>query len=128
MYKESFDLEADIQKLVHDFKKCPINFSYNVNRQPRPEINYLIISIIQEALTNINKHSNASHVQLRIQEFDQQFSLLIVDNGEVNPAEVEASNGMGIYNMLDRVRKFKGQAHINYEKGFRIFIRLPLES
>lgn len=125
--KQSLDLEADILKLIHDFKKCHINFSYNVDTPPKPAINYLIISIIQEALTNINKHSNASHVQLRLQEFDQQLSLLITDNGNVDQAKVETSSGVGIYNILDRVRKMNGQVHISYEKGFRIFIRMPLE-
>lgn len=121
----SIDLRVEVDALVQDFIKCPIHYLYHIQTPPSPTTAYGIIQIIKEALTNINKHSNASHVKLHLKEIQKQWIILIYDNGE-QLADPNLSSGIGLLSMEERVLALDGRIHIQAEHGFRIFITIPM--
>lgn len=120
----SIDLKLEVDHLVDNFQKCPIHYIYQFQTPPKGKIAYSIVHIIKEALTNINKHSNASQVKLHLKEVNQQWIILIHDNGHHQPSQ--NSTGIGLLSMEERVLSMNGNIHIHHERGFHIFINIPI--
>lgn len=86
-----------------------------------------VYRIIQEAVTNVLKHANASNVVFDVIESDDTLYIHIKDDG-VGFDVKEARQGLGLKNIKKRVESFKGMIHIETEKGLgtEIKIRLPI--
>lgn len=135
MYNESIDLFTSIDSIVKDFTFCRISFDYDLKSSPDMKLKYSIIAIIKESLSNIIKHSNATSVVIRLLEHPGMYQLIITDNGTMDELLKLKLNklienkllteGMGIQNIMDRVKSFHGNININLENGFRIFITFP---
>ncbi|QUH26948.1 sensor histidine kinase [Serpentinicella alkaliphila] len=94
--------------------------------------NLCIFRVIQEALNNVRKHSNASLVKLRIEMTKEYTTMSIIDNGlGFNIEEVESKDkiegGFGLMNMEERVKLLNGNFEIKSTKnnGTRIFVHIP---
>ncbi len=77
---------------------------------------------LQEALTNVAKHSRATHVTCRLDVFAQRVRLVVQDNG------VGANllyKGMGIRGMEERAAKLGGFVLTDGSNGMRITTLLP---
>jgi len=81
---------------------------------------------LQEALTNIINHSDATEVKVILNEHPALYQLIIKDNGKVKKFDV--NDGLGIRNMIDRVHSLSGNINIITENGFEIFIAVPKEA
>lgn len=69
--------------------------------------------IAQEALTNIERHSNASHVKLDLRGHTRGATLRISDNGHgIDPNTRTQSSGIGLRNMQERVEQLDGSLRI----------------
>ncbi len=77
--------------------------------------------IAQEALTNIERHSEASHVKIDIRGHKKGATLRIVDNGRGLPAEQErqSSRGLGLRNMQERIEQLDGTLRILSSRSAR---------
>ena len=95
-----------------------------MSRELPREVKYSFISITKEALSNIIKHSNATHVTIIMREHPALYQLLIEDNGT---ALSPSGTGIGLVNMKDRIQSLKGNIQIQTDKGFKIFITIPKE-
>lgn len=135
MYDESIDLYTSIETLTKDFTFCPVNFEYDIRSTPDIKLKYALIAITKEALSNIIKHSNASKVRISLLEHPAMYQLIISDNGHISEERLiklkaldKSQNyfdGMGLQNMMDRVRGFQGIMNITADNGFKIFISIP---
>jgi signal transduction histidine kinase len=88
---------------------------------------FALLRTMQEALTNIARHSRARHAVVRIQRSRQLLSILIHDDGRgFNLERVPA--GHGIVNMRRRLQQLGGEAQIVSapENGCSITLQLPL--
>lgn len=65
-----------------------------------------LLRIIDEALSNVLRHSGAQHVDLSLRRTAERVSLIIDDNGSGAPDE--STNGMGLRNMRDRAEALPG--------------------
>lgn len=65
-----------------------------------------LLRIVDEALSNVLRHSGAQHVDLSLRRTAERVSLVITDNGSGAPEE--SSNGMGLRNMRQRVEALPG--------------------
>ncbi|MBK8464735.1 MAG: hypothetical protein IPL32_02810 [Chloracidobacterium sp.] len=62
-----------------------------------------IYRIAQEVITNINRHSDATHVEISVEVFtDGRFLLTIHDNGSPFRPDIVTGNGRGISNIKSR--------------------------
>lgn len=79
-----------------------------------------LIRVLEESLTNVLKHSQATHVQVRM-DFTgpHQLELVIQDNGVGFDADCVKQNGMsiGMRSMKTRVERMGGQLNISSAKG-----------
>lgn len=106
----------------------------NLTREQRflPEVEITMYRILQEALTNIAKHAQASQVQIKLRRQRQKLSLTVRDNGiGFNPdltSKVERSNHLGIFGMKERVELFDGSFRIKsmIGKGTEVLAEIPL--
>ena len=135
MHDDSVDLYTSLLKLVKEFSFCEINFEYDIKENPMLKIRYCIIAAVTEALGNVMKHSNATHVDLLVTELPKHYKLMIADNGTVDEkvqkklrenAETQGNfEGMGLHNIKDRILGFQGSIDITGEDGFRIYLTIP---
>jgi two-component system sensor histidine kinase UhpB len=97
------------------------------------EIETALYRIAQEALTNIAKHAQARHVQLRLSYQASQVTASIEDDGigfdVQKKMTVDATgSGAGLFGMRERVAVLGGSFTIQSrpERGTRLFIELPI--
>ncbi|PMB25093.1 sensor histidine kinase [Fischerella thermalis] len=92
-----------------------------------PEVSKTIYRIVQEALTNIYKHAEATAVHIHLSAIPEQVYLTIEDNGKGFQSD-EQSMGFGLQQMQQRVTLLKGQFQIGSELGTGccLTVRLPL--
>ncbi|MDP1613279.1 MAG: histidine kinase [Sulfuritalea sp.] len=85
-----------------------------------------VFRCVQEALTNVLKHAQASRVDLRVARRDGRLDASIEDNGR--GASGVAGAGHGLVGMRERVVALGGslEAAAGAAGGFRVSMRLPL--
>jgi len=79
-----------------------------------------VFLIFKEAITNITKHSNATHVDVSITKDKYNLKLIIKDNGTLISKSENTLNGNGIKNMKLRAEKIDAKFQIYNEDGFTI--------
>lgn len=125
-------LDTAISLLCQNFSsrtKVTPNFSFALNCPLTEEIKLTVYRIVQEALTNIIKHSQPTAVNLKVQTFPEHLHLSIEDNGQgFNPEQ--NTTGFGLQGMSERVVALNGDIKIDssFGCGCTITINIPLES
>jgi signal transduction histidine kinase len=87
-----------------------------------------LFRILQETLTNVARHANATHVSVRLSEENGILTLEVDDNGRGIAAEqLSASNSLGILGMRERALLLGGEFIINGAPGFgtTVKVRIP---
>jgi signal transduction histidine kinase len=125
-------LDAAIATLVQDFRTTSAissNYAiYYTTPIPKP-IGAALYRILQEALTNITRHSGATQTMIRVFEKNQRVCLVIKDNGKgFNPDQ--NSTGFGLQSMRERTAALGGRFTLLSQpgEGCLISIQLPLAS
>ncbi len=95
------------------------------------KVNISVYRIVQELLSNILRHSNASEVIIQINIDDGILRLTVEDNGkgfESNPLPV--GQGIGIKNIKSRVVYLLGKMEIDSSpgQGCNVYIEIPIGS
>jgi len=88
-----------------------------------------VLFILQEALSNVRKHSEASRVQVAVGN-DRDFTLLITDDGQgYDPADVAARGEahVGLHIMHERAARLRAVIKIESQPGAgtRVALTLP---
>lgn len=122
-------LAIAIAELVKDFEdRTEIAFNFKsiiVKTIPR-EITTAIYRIVQEALTNMLKHSEAEEVNIDLKETGQYIKLYVWDNG-IGFDPQENTTGFGIQGMKERTTALGGEFELKSmpEKGCHIVVTIP---
>jgi PAS domain S-box-containing protein len=88
-----------------------------------------IYRVVQESLTNIARHANATRVTISADRIDSQFLLTIHDDGRgIAAAEMEKAQSLGLVGMRERVAALHGDITISADEppGTRIDVILPI--
>jgi signal transduction histidine kinase len=97
-----------------------------------PHIETTIYRIVQEALTNVVKHANATRVSLILDRRADQAVVIIEDNGtgfdSSGANKPGASKRLGLIGMKERAALVAGELSIEStpEGGTTLFVRIPL--
>ncbi len=92
------------------------------------EIEQSLYRIIQEALSNISRHSYASKAEVSLIYNREMLQIMVCDNGRgFDLQKVHA--GLGLYSMRERAEKINGELQIDSssEGGTRVLLALPLD-
>src|SRR5262249_20059215 len=87
-----------------------------------------VFRVVQEALTNVIRHANASRVRMHIQLDNDILCISILDNGQGMPRKWgHEPASLGIVGMRERISRLGGQFNILSEprKGTRLDILIP---
>jgi signal transduction histidine kinase len=82
--------------------------------------------IVQESLTNILRHSNATHAVVRIALAGDQLAVEVLDDGRVSDSD-SAGAGHGLRGMAERAAALGGhcEAGVAPDGGWRVTAKLP---
>lgn len=108
-------------------------------RRLSPQVETVLFRVAQEALTNVARHAQASHVRVSLAFTVSQVQLVIADDGRgFSPEQVlravEPSSGQrrawGLLGMQERAALVGGTCHIRSQpgRGTEITITVPLEA
>lgn len=110
-----------------------LNLPENLGRL-HEEIEITLFRALQEALTNVHRHSGGTAVDIRVTFDEQQIQLEIEDNGIGMPQHTlqhlleGETAGIGIAGMRERVRELGGLLAIDSDaNGTLLQLALPLE-
>jgi signal transduction histidine kinase len=88
-----------------------------------------IFRILQETLTNIARHADATEVEIRLAKEGDSLSLDVQDNGiGVTEEQLSAHGSLGILGMRERLLLLEGEFQISGapNRGTRVSVRIPL--
>lgn len=134
---DDLGLAAAIESLTNDFaERTGIKFKiYNNCRDERlpQEIETALYRIIQEALSNVDKHArSAKHVILKLEKKRKYVTLSLSNDGigfDKNTLDItNPDRGLGLRNMQDRTELLEGYMSVNssLDKGTTVIVNIPL--
>lgn len=124
---DDFGLTAAVRTLCEEFRQhSSLDIELYFGKLPRslpPEIKITTYRIIQEALTNIEKHAHASHVSLTMLNEDSHIRVMVKDDGKgftltTHKGEKHARRkGLGLSTMSERAMLTGGTFSISTKRG-----------
>jgi signal transduction histidine kinase len=131
---EKFGLVRSVEELINDISKAELfKVKFIVKGIPRvADVNtdLIIFRIVQEALNNIIRHANATHVSLKMEFEKTSLTVCIRDNGTgFSTEDVRfTSNGSGLANMKKRAQVINARLLVESKlhNGTAVKIILPL--
>jgi len=134
---DDLGLASALKSLTNDFSErngVEVTFDNNCKKQRLShEIETAFYRIVQEALTNIEKHAKSvNHVILSIDKKRNHVSLSIKNDGigfdKATLYKTNPDRGLGIRNMTDRAELLEGHLTVNSapDKGTTVIVTIPL--
>ncbi|MBI1804681.1 MAG: sensor histidine kinase [Ignavibacteriae bacterium] len=132
---------AAVQSLCSEFaEQTGISIRQSLAELPLSlpkEIQLSLFRIVQEALTNIQKHAQASLVSIETECTNSYMNITIADNGKgFDPSNVnrekaeQGPSGIGLTTIRERAALLRGTATIdsNDSSGTTIVVKIPLST
>ncbi len=127
-------LQRYIAKYIEE-SNIPVEFLVLGEPKPlKPVVELAAFRIVQEALTNIKRHSGAKNASISVEYAGNQVNLLISDDGKgFDKKEIQMTKwedaGYGLLNIKERVELLNGKFDIRTarNKGTRIFASLAVD-
>ena len=137
---DELGLKAALEEIVENWQQRQLTMDISLScsesiEQCSDSIKINIYRIVQESLTNIMKHADAQHIQIKLCEYQSQsrpwtannyYQLTIIDDGTgFNTANKRF--GFGIVGMRERVKSMGGTLEIdsNPGAGTTISVQVP---
>jgi len=106
------------------------HIDHDLALSPRCEVQ--VIRVIQEALTNVRKHSGARSAVVRVTETESTTTFVVEDDGNgFEPGEdQDERDGFGLYTMRERMALLNGSLRIDSApgRGTRVIADIPERS
>ena len=123
-------LEEQISRVVDDFAgRSGVRADLSVADLPealeaRTQVE--VLRILQEALTNVRKHADATVVRVNAEVSDRTFRLTIIDNGRGFRPEETSGDGLGVVGMKERARLMGGDLFVSSEPSGGTAVQLDV--
>jgi two-component system, NarL family, sensor histidine kinase DevS len=93
-----------------------------------PEVETALYRIVQEALTNVAKHAEATHVSIVVSRRDGGVTAIVEDDGKGFGASGGRDDGLGLVGMKERVGLLGGRLAVESTEhaGTTIVVEVPL--
>lgn len=123
-------IEEELYRVEQILKAAQIKLKLNGDTAEikMPTLAENVISMcLKEAVTNIVKHSKASLCRITFYQSDDEFQMMIQDNG----VGFESTNGLftggnGLKGMYERIEFLNGSLEIDSSDGTTVTLRIPL--
>ncbi len=124
-------LEWQAQEFV---QSAELALDWHMDVQGAPELPepaaMAVFRIFQEMLSNVGRHAQAGHVDVRIEAAAGQLDITVRDDGcGAEPGAFEAATAYGVMGMRERARHFGGTIHIESQvgQGSTFHLRMPIQ-
>lgn len=117
----------ELHKLTQDFSEqneLPVFFDASIHEDMTPDQSYTLYRILQEALTNVSRHAQATSVSVTLNQYNGNIIMIIRDNGQ---AQASITPGFGLATMKGRCEKSGGSLSISpiQPHGLELTVQLP---
>jgi signal transduction histidine kinase len=130
---DDFGLSAAIEWQAEELQKrtemeCKTNLApdeFNLSKEKSTNL----FRIVQESLTNVIRHANATKVEINLNEKDGMLLLEIVDNGKgISKAATTDPKSFGLIGIKERVHSLGGELNIAGapNEGTRLTVKMPI--
>ena len=128
LHEESHSFETQLHALKLANEGIEVCVEYRAKGLPT-SVAHSFIAIAREALSNTERHSDATQVRILVVEFSNIYQLMVHDNGRKSPVQGSAKprSGIGLSSMEERTRALGGIFRTSYENGFKVFVSVPKE-
>ncbi|RDV44816.1 sensor histidine kinase [Leifsonia sp. ku-ls] len=122
---------ARIPVLVETYRSAGLDVTYQADLRSAPSaaVQLALYRIVQESLTNIGRHAQATTVAIRLVEEDGWLVLTVQDDGRGLPADAaRREGGRGMLGMRERAELLGGRFDVRAPEsgGVLVEARLPL--
>jgi signal transduction histidine kinase len=122
---------AELDVLIADYRAAGLPVRLEVTGQPRPlpgGVELSVYRIVQEALTNVLKHSHPTRVTVTLSFRDSRLEVEVLDDATRHTDQSDATTGHGIVGMRERVVLLGGEleAGRRVDGGYRVAAWLPV--
>ena len=114
---------------INDAEKIIVDYDTNIDERFPEAVEISVYRILQEALNNMVKHSEAKTIRLNIMRKADALEVTIADDGKgFDVSRIAESEGLGWKNMYSRVETLNGIIRVESDngKGTSIFISIPM--
>ena len=135
---DTFGLNVALEGLCYDFgARTGMTVTYEGDEQPAlpTAVALSMYRLVQEALTNIAKHADATRARVVVAREDGQLSLMVIDDGKGFALDAEGSDprqrgGIGLVSMHERAELLGGTLQIETApgSGTQVLVRIPVDS
>jgi signal transduction histidine kinase len=130
---DSLGLSAAIEWQTMDFQertgiKCDVTIDLKEAIRDK-EFSTACFRILQETLTNVIRHSDATQVEVRLAQVDKEIILTVRDNGRgISEKDVVHPRSIGLIGMRERVARVGGEVFFFGlpGRGTTVTMRVPL--
>ncbi len=133
-----YGLQSALNVFIHEIGKLtdiPLTYTTqgDIDRLPQ-KIENNIFRIIQEAINNAIKYSEASAIEVTLAETDDELVIEVKDQGKgfetklVEARSINIESGRGFFNMYERTEYVNGKLDINSDpgKGTSVVLHVPI--
>ncbi|HEV8652308.1 MAG TPA: sensor histidine kinase, partial [Actinomycetes bacterium] len=110
--------------------KVNVNVDAHVDERPAPEVETIVYRVVQEALTNVAKHAQASNVWVRLAANQHTVDLTVRDDGigfdPATAAQLLEDGHYGLAGMRERVELGAGRLELDSQPGQGTCIHVAL--
>jgi PAS domain S-box-containing protein len=130
---ERLGLSAGIEWFVNGFQRrtgirCTVSISPGIP-DPGSDLSLVLFRVLQEAMTNVARHSGATEVSIKLSRKTDVLLLRVKDNGKgITREEVENPESYGIIGIRERIRFWGGRSAFTCGKrgGTSVTVWLPI--
>lgn len=129
-----FGLKTALESFIDEInatKSLQVNWiNLGLNDRLADDLELTVYRVIQELLSNIMKHSNATEALVQVQLTEDQLSITVEDNGKgYDSSESANGEGVGLSNLRSRIALFNGRIDIDSSplSGTSVFIEFNLK-
>lgn len=130
------DAMKDLIKRFRSESNIPIFFQHNIDQpiQFSDRVHLEVMRIVQEALHNLRKHSEASVARVMVRELDgSRIQILIEDDGvgiEPSSEKILPGQQIGLKSMRERASRIKAKFTLDSDpgEGTRVILEIDLEA
>ena len=129
---EDLGLDFAVRKLSENISKTSRkNGNVEIMGMPRrfnKDLELYLYRIIQECLSNIIRHSQATEYKIQLLYSENNLKIYISDNGiGFKPEKVNKEKNYGLLNISERIKALKGTMKINSSsEGTLLLFEIPL--
>jgi signal transduction histidine kinase len=119
-------IEQLLQRIADEReKRMAFSVDNRLTRELPEESRLLVFRLAQEALTNVRKHSNASKVEVELDEHDGGVLLVVSDDGVgFSPTDPPQPGHVGLVAMRERAEMARGWWRLESEPGAGTTVRV----